>query len=279
MYAVLLDSVKSWVDHRGASKGAALAFYTLFSMTPILIVAIAVAGYFFGAEAAQGEIIAELQGLVGRNGAQAIQALLAAARNPASGLVATIVSSVLLLVGATSVFAELKDSLDELWGIEQPLQSGITALIRTRLLSFGLILVLAFLLLISLVVSAALAVLERFAGGIWSSSADALSILSSSISFTVIACLFAVIYKMLPNVVLSWRDVWIGAVVTAALFSLGKFAIGLYLGNSAVASGFGAAGSVIALLLWVYYSAQIFFIGSEFTRQYALQFGSLQHER
>src|SRR6478672_5910264 len=279
MYAVLLDSVKSWVDHRGASKGAALAFYTLFSMTPILIVAIAVAGYFFGAEAAQGEIIAELQGLVGRNGAQAIQALLAAARNPASGLVATIVSSVLLLVGATSVFAELKDSLDELWGIEQPLQSGIMALVRTRLLSFGLILVLAFLLLISLVVSAALAVLERFAGGIWSSSADALSILSSSISFTVIACLFAVIYKMLPNVVLSWRDVWIGAVVTAALFSMGKFAIGLYLGNSAVASGFGAAGSVIALLLWVYYSAQIFFLGAEFTRQYALRFGSLQHER
>jgi len=279
MYAVLLDSVKSWVDHRGASKGAALAFYTLFSMTPILIVAIAVAGYFFGAEAAQGEIIAELPGLVGRNGAQAIQALLAAARNPASGLVATIVSSVLLLVGATSVFAELKDSLDELWGIEQPLQSGITALVRTRLLSFGLILVLAFLLLSSLVVSAALAVLERFAGGIWSSSADALSILSSSISFTVIACLFAVIYKMLPNVVLSWRDVWIGAVVTAALFSLGKFAIGLYLGNSAVASGFGAAGSVIALLLWVYYSAQIFFLGAEFTRQYALRFGSLQHAR
>jgi membrane protein len=279
VYAVLLDSVKSWVEHRGASKGAALAFYTLFSMTPILVLAIAVAGYFFGAEAAQGEIIAELQGLVGRNGAQAIQALLAAARNPASGLVATIVSSVLLLVGATSVFAELKDSLDELWGIEQPLQSAITALVRTRLLSFGLILVLAFLLLVSLVVSAALAVLERFAGGSWSSSAAALSIVSSLFSFGVIACLFAVIYKMLPNVVLSWRDVWIGAVVTAALFSLGKFAIGLYLGNSAVASGFGAAGSVIALLLWVYYSAQIFFLGAEFTRQYALRFGSLQHER
>jgi len=144
-------------------------------------------------------------------------------------------------------------------------------------LSFGLILVLAFLLLISFIVSAALTVLERFAGGIWSSSAAALSILSSLISFSVIACLFAVIYKMLPNVVLSWRDVWIGAVVTAALFSMGKFAIGLYLGNSAVASGFGAAGSVVALLLWVYYSAQIFFLGAEFTRQYALRFGSLQH--
>jgi membrane protein len=279
VYAVLSDSVKAWIDHRGASKGAALAFYTLFSMTPILVLAIAVAGYFFGAEAAQGEIIAQLQGLLGPNGAQAIQALLAAARNPASGLLATIVSAVLLLVGATSVFAELKDSLDELWGTEQPLQSGIVALVRTRLLSLGLILVLVFLLLISLIVSAALAVLERYADGIWSSSAGSLSILSSLISFSVIACLFAVIYKMLPNVMLSWRDVWIGAVVTAALFSVGKYAIGLYLGNSALASSFGAAGSVIALLLWVYYSAQIFFLGAEFTRQYALRFGSLQHER
>jgi membrane protein len=279
VYAVLSDSVKAWIDHRGASKGAALAFYTLFSMTPILVLAIAVAGYFFGAEAAQGEIIAQLQGLLGPNGAQAIQALLAAARNPASGLLATVVSGVLLLVGATSVFAELKDSLDELWGTEQSLQSGIVALVRTRLLSLGLILVLAFLLLISLIVSAALAVLERYADGILGSSAASLSMLSSLISFSVIACLFAVIYKMLPNVMLSWRDVWIGAVVTAALFSLGKYAIGLYLGNSVVASSFGAAGSVIALLLWVYYSAQIFFLGAEFTRQYALRFGSLQHER
>jgi membrane protein len=279
MYRVLTDSVKAWIDHRGASKGAALAFYTLFSMTPILVLAIAVAGYLFGAEAAQGEILAQLKGLVGPNGAQAIQAVLAAARDPASGLVAALVSGVLLLVGATSVFAELKDSLDELWGIELPVQSGIMALVRTRLLSFGLILVLAFLLLISLIVSAALAVLERHAGGIWSSSGAALSIVPTLISFSVIACLFAVIYKMLPNVKLAWRDVWIGAVVTAALFSLGKYAIGLYLGNSAVASSFGAAGSVIALLLWVYYSAQIFFLGAEFTRQYALRFGSLQHER
>jgi membrane protein len=276
VYRVLLASVNAWIDHRGASKGAALAFYTLFSMTPILILAIAVAGRFFGAEAAQGEIIAQLQGLVGPNGARAIQALLAAARDPASGVVATIVSSVLLLVGATSVFAELKDSLDELWGVEQPLQSGIMALVRTRLLSFGLIVVLAFLLLISLIVSAALAVLERYAMGLWSSSVAAFSLLSSLISFGVIACLFAVVYKTLPNAVLSWHDVWIGALVTAALFSLGKYAIGLYLGNSAVASSFGAAGSVIALLLWVYYSAQIFFLGAEFTRQYALRLGSLQ---
>lgn len=276
---VLIESLTSWVDHRASSKGAALAFYTLFSMTPILVVAIAVAGYVFGAEAAQGAIVAQVQGLVGPNGAQAIQALLAAARDPVSGLVATLVASVLLLLGATSVFAELKGSLDELWGIDKPRQSAFSVLLRTRLLSFGMVLVLAFLLLVSLVVSAALALLEHHASGVLGSSAAVLATTSSLISFGVIACMFAVIYKTLPEAPLSWRDVWIGAAFTAGLFSLGKYAIGLYLGNSGVTSSFGAAGSLIALLLWVYYSAQIFFLGAEFTRHYALWFGSLQHER
>ncbi len=277
--SVLVGSLSSWIDHRASSKGAALAFYTLFSMTPILVLAIAVAGYIFGAEAAQGEIVAQVQGLVGPNGAQAIQALLAAARDPVSGLVATLVASVLLLLGATSVFAELKGSLDDMWGIAPPTHSAFGALLRTRLLSFGLVLVLAFLLLVSLVVSAALAMLERYAGGVLGSSSALLATMSSLISFAIIACLFAVIYKTLPDAPLSWRDVWIGAAFTAGLFSLGKYAIGLYLGNSGVASSFGAAGSLIALLLWVYYSAQIFFLGAEFTRHYALWFGSLQHER
>lgn len=278
MKKVLLASLKAWINHRGASKGAALAFYTLFSMTPILVLAIAVAGYFFGAEAAQGEIIAQLQGTVGPNGAQAVQALLAAARNPASGLVATIVASVLLLVGATSVFVELKDSLDEMWGVPPHRHPAFLILLRTRFLAFGLVLVLASLLLASLVCGAAFAFLARSVGGIWSSTAPVFSILSSLLSFGVTACLFAVIYKMLPEAPLSWRDVWVGAVVTAVLFGLGKYAIGLYLGNSGVASSFGAAGSLIALLLWVYYSAQIFFLGAEFTRQYALAFGSFKSE-
>ena len=278
LYAVLNGSLHAWINHRAGSKGAALAFYTLFSMTPILILAIAGAGYFFGAEAAQGEIIAQIEDLVGPNGAQAIQALLAGARDPASGLAAIMVASVLLLVGATSVFVELKGSLDELWGKEPPRGLAIIVFLRTRLHSFGLVLVLAFLLLVSLVLSAALAVLERYAGGIWSSSYGILAFVSSTIAFGVIALLFAVIYKVLPDAPLSWRDVWIGAAFTAGLFSLGKYAIGLYLGNSGVASSFGAAGSLIALLLWVYYSAQIFFLGAEFTRQYALGFGSLQHE-
>jgi membrane protein len=276
---VLVQSLASWIDHRASSKGAALAFYTLFSMTPILVLAIAVAGYFFGDEAAQGEIVAQVEGLVGPNGALAIQALLAAARNPASGLLATLVASILLLLGATSVFAELKGSLDELWGVAKPTKSAFSLLLRTRLLSFGLVLVLAFLLLVSLVVSAALAMLERYAHLQLGSSAVLLATLSSLISFGVIACMFAIIYKTLPEAPLSWRDVWIGAAFTAGLFSLGKYGIGLYLGNSGVASSFGAAGSLIALLLWVYYSAQIFFLGAEFTRHYALWFGSLQHQR
>lgn len=276
---VLIGSLTSWSDHRAASKGAALAFYTLFSMTPILVLAITVAGYFFGAEAAQGEIVAQVQGLVGENGAQAIQALLAGARDPVSGMVATLVASVLLLLGATTVFAELKGSLDELWGVDKTSRSAFIVLLRTRLLSFGMVLVLAFLLLVSLVVSAALAMLEHYAHGILGSSAAVLATIASVISFGVIACMFAAIYKTLPDAPLSWRDVWIGAAFTAGLFSLGKYAIGLYLGTSGVASSFGAAGSLIALLLWVYYSAQIFFLGAEFTRQYALWFGSLQHER
>ncbi len=276
---VLIGSMNSWINHRASSKGAALAFYTLFSMTPILVLAIVFAGYVFGIEAAQGEIVGQIQGLVGPNGAKAIQALLAAARDPGSGRMATLVASALLLLGATSVFAELKGSLDEMWGVDKPDRSVISLLLRTRLLSFGMVLVLAFLLLVSLVVSAALAMLGQHAYGILGGSADFLSTITSIISFAVIACMFAVIYKILPDAPLSWRDVWIGAAFTAGLFSLGKYAIGLYLGNSGVASSFGAAGSLIALLLWVYYSAQIFFLGAEFTRHYALWFGSLRHER
>lgn len=276
MMVVLLKSLSAWIDHRGASKGAALAFYALFSMTPIFIIAIAVAGYFFGFAAAQGQIIQQIQGLVGINGAQAIQALLAAARDPVRGEVATIIAMGLLLIGTTSVFTELKTSLDEIWGIHKTAQSPVSILLKTRLLSFSLVLVLTFLLLISLVVSALLNVLAQYVGGIWHSSAQLFSALSSLVSFTVISCLFAVIYKMLPDAPLSWLDVVIGSIFTACLFTVGKYLIGLYIGNSAVASSFGAAGSVIALLLWVYYSAQIFFLGAEFTRQYALRFGSLK---
>ena len=270
-------ALTEWFEHSDASKGAALAFYTLFSIAPILVLVIAIAGIFYGKDAAQGELFLQLRGLVGSQGAEAIQLILAGAKNEEEGKIATIIAGALLLFGATSVFAELKSSLDTIWEIPPITTGTMWDVIRTRLLSFGMILVLGFLLLVSLVVSAALSVLERIAHGYWENTAVLLTVLNYVISFCVIAAMFAVIYKMLPRIKLSWRDVVIGSLGTAALFTLGKYAIGAYIGNSGVASSFGAAGSMIALLLWVYYSAQIFFLGAEFARQYALQIGSLRH--
>jgi len=277
MRYVVNCAVNDWFNHRDASKGAALAFYTLFSMAPILVLVIAVAGTFFGKQEAQTEIISQLRQLLGAQGAEAIQLILTGASDQVQGLRATIIATVLLLFGATSVFAELKASLDEIWELPIARELSLWDLLRTRLLSFGLVLVLAFLMMVSLVLSAALAVLERYWGGIWKDAAPLLSTLAGLIGFSVIASLFAVIYKMLPRVRLSWHDVFIGAMGTAGLFTLGKISIGLYIGNGNVANSFGAAGSIVALLLWVYYSAQIFFLGAEFTRHYALYFGSLKN--
>lgn len=273
----MLGAVKAWFEHRASSKGAALSFYTLFSLSPILVLAVAVVGYFFGHDAAQGEIIGQIESLVGRQGAEATRTMLAATRNDASSLWATMVAAGLLILGATTVFAELKASLDEMWGAPAQDDSALKSLVKTRLLSFSIVLALAFLLLISLVVNAALAMLEHFVGGFLGEMFGMLTYVSTLVTYGVIASMFALIYKMLPDVPLSWSDVWIGAAFTAALFILGKYAIGLYLGNSSIVSGYGAAGSLVALLLWVYYSAQIFFLGAEFTRQYATHLGSLQH--
>jgi membrane protein len=277
-YKLLFPSLTAWLSHRATSKGAAVAFYTLFSMTPILILTIAISGYFFGTEAAQEEIIAQIKAVVGPNGAQAVDALLSAASNPKSGAIASIIATLLLLIGTTSVFVELKDSLDEMWGTDnKPQTSSLGMILKTRILCFSLVLVLAFLLLVSLVISAALSLLRQYVlGGLWDFAALVLSPVVSLISFGVIASLFAVIYRMLPEAPVAWQDAWVGALFTAILFSLGKYGIGVYLGNSGVTSSFGAAGSVIALLLWVYYSAQIFFFGAEFTRQFALHYGSLR---
>jgi membrane protein len=273
---LVLASVRAWISHRAASKGAALAFYTLFSMAPILVLVMAILGRVLGRQAVQGELFAQLQGLLGSAGALAVQSLVADAHLPGSGTMATWLASILLVLGATSVFAELKDSLDDIWNVTVPVPTGLWAVLRSRLLSFGLMLVLAFLLLVSLVVDAGLALAARFMVGLRVPALPLISLLSLVLSYLVIAALFAVIYRMLPEVRLSWRDVSVGALATAALFSLGKHLIGVYLGNSAVASSFGAAGSVAALLVWVYYSAQIFFLGAEFTREYALTFGSLR---
>lgn len=275
---VMRCAVTEWLSHRASSKGAALAFYTLFSLAPILVLVIAIAGFFYGTDAAQGQLLDELRGLVGKQGAETIQAILAGARNKESGKLATMIATGLLLVGATSAFAELKDSLDEIWDVPPPQDATWWDTVRTRLLSFGLILTLGLLLMFTLVVSAALTVLEKYLGGMWHSATIILGWVAWAVSFLVIAVMFGAIYKLLPRVKLSWHDVTIGALGTAIMFTLGKFVIGLYIGNSGTTSSFGAAGSLIALLLWVYYSAQIFFLGAEFARQYALQMGSLKDQ-
>lgn len=280
---VLMGAVRQWSAHRAASKGAALSFYTLFSMAPVLVLVISIAGLFFGKQAARGEIFGQIQGLVGAQGAAAVEAVLAATKRSGNGVFAAATAVALLVVGATTVFSELKDSLDELWDVPPRQQPGLWGLLRSRLLSFSLILVLAFLLLVSLTINAALAVVERFWGALWSGSTSGIAlmvaeVLSSAFSFAVVALLFGTIFKMLPETRVAWRDVALGAIVTALLFTLGKHLIGLYLGNSAVASSYGAAGSVVALMLWIYYSAQIFFFGALVTRQYALQFGSRRYE-
>lgn len=278
---VVTAAVQSWFAHRAASKGAALSFYMLFSLAPILVLVISIAGLFFGAEAARGEIFEQLQGLVGEQGASAIQGILAATHRAGGSGPAAMVATGILFVGATSAFVELKSSLDDIWHVPVPASAGWQQLLRSRLLSFSLVLVLAFMLLVSLIVNAALAVVERFWGQLWTQSwfAPVADVLSTLFSFSVVTLLFAVIFKMLPNARIAWRDVTMGAIITALLFSVGKRVIGLYLGNSAVASSYGAAGSVVALMLWVYYSAQIFFFGAELTRQYALQFGSLRGQQ
>ncbi|ELX13572.1 hypothetical protein Jab_1c22080 [Janthinobacterium sp. HH01] len=276
LVTVLRCTVSEWFEHRASSKGAALAFYTLFSLAPVLVLVLAIAGWFYGPQAAQGQLFSELRGLVGSQGAEAIQLVLAGARDKEQGRLATLIAGALLLFGATSVFAELKASLDDIWQVPPLVHGTVWDVVRTRLLSFGMILVLAFLLMVSLVVSAALALLEQLWGNYWREAGVVLSAANMVIGYLVIAALFGAIFKLLPRIQLSWHDVTIGALGTAALFTLGKYLIGVYIGNSGVASSFGAAGSVIALLLWVYYSAQIFFLGAEFARQYALQLGSLR---
>lgn len=255
--------------------GAALSYYTLFSIAPLVYLVILVAGLVFGEEAARGEIFAQLRGLMGDQGASAIQSLLEAVREPPTGVMGTLVGVVALLVGATTVFAELQLDLDRIWQVPTPKRvSSLWAILRARVLSFGMILGVGFLLIVSLMASAALAALGKWWApqlGSWEMLAQALNI---TLSFSLFTAAFALIYKYIPRVRIEWHDVWIGALTTAVLFTVGEFALGLYLGKSAIASGFGAAGSLVVVLVWVYYSAQIFLFGAEYTWVYANAFGS-----
>ena len=274
LWQLARDAVTSWSDDYAPSMGAALAYYTMFSIAPLVLIVVSVAGLVFGEEAARGEVFGQIEHLVGAQGAAAVQGLLQSANKPAESMLATLIGVGVLLVGATTVFAELQSALDRIWRAPARGATGLFGLLRARLLSFGMILGLGFLLMVSLVVSAALAAFEKWwspAFGGWVLVAQGLNFL---LSFAFITCVFAMIYKFMPRVAVAWRDVWIGAGVTSALFAIGKMLIGLYIGRSGVSSAFGAAGSLAVLLLWVYYSAQIFLMGAEFTWVYAHRFGS-----
>jgi membrane protein len=274
-WTLVRQAFKAWVDDKAPSMGAALSYYTVFSIAPLLLIVISIAGLVFGEEAARGAIVAQLQGLLGEQSAQTIESVVEATNKPAQGVVGTVVGILLLLLGATTVFAELQSALDRIWHAperEQP--SGVWGWLQSRILSFGLILGIGFLLLVSLVVSAVLAAFGEWWGGFMGGWDVLAQLLNFALSFVLVMVLFAVIYKFMPHVRIEWHDVWIGAAVTALLFTIGKHLIGLYIGKSGVTSTFGAAGSLVVLLLWVYYSAQIFLLGAEFTWAYAHAQGS-----
>ncbi len=273
------ESFSEWSNDKVPRLGAALAFYTALSLAPLLVVVLATAGLFYGAAAVQGQIVWEIQSLVGREGAKFIQAIIAgAAQRPTTGIIATILGLITLLFGASSAFVELQDALNTIWHVSvDPRRSGLASvfsLIKVRALSFALVLGIGFLLLVSLFVSAWIAATESFFNNVLPMPGPVLHLINLLISFLVITFLFAIIFKVLPDVRLKWSDVAIGAAITSLLFSAGKFLIGLYLGKSTIASSYGAAGSFLIVLLWVYYSAQVFFLGAEFTKVYTRRFGS-----
>ena len=270
LFRLAKTAVHAWSEDFAPSMGAALAYYTVFSVAPLLLIAIALSALIFGHDAAQAGILEEARRLLGDQGATAIEAMLNNAQKPAQGTIAGVLGVIALLIGSTTVFAELESDMNRIWKVKPEKKSGVWSFVRGRVLSIGLILAVGFLLLVSLVVSALLAAWGKY----WSAWFGGLQILlevaNSALSLAVVTVLFAIIYKMLPHAHVRWRDVWIGAAVTAVLFTLGKFLIGLYIGTSAVASSYGAAGALVILLVWVYYSAQIFLIGAEFTHAYAM---------
>ena len=275
IWSLIRNSVTAWIDDYAPSMGAALAYYTLFSLAPLLLIVIAVAGFIFGQDAVRGEIVAQLGDLIGRDSATAVQGMLKSAAEPKEAMLSSLVGAVLLIVGATTVFAELQSALDRIWRVPADRKSGgLWGLLRSRMLSFGLILGLGFMLLVSLVIGAALTAFGHWYGDLFRGWGVVLYFVNTIVSLAMTTILFAMIYKFMPRARIAWGDVWIGAVVTALMFEAGKFLIGLYLGEAGVSSGFGAAGSLVVLVVWVYYSAQIFLLGAEFTWVYARAHGS-----
>jgi membrane protein len=266
-WVLLKGAAADWAKHKDARQGAALAYYSVFSLGPLMVIAIAIAGFFFGQEAVRGEVGSQLKGLLGDVGAQAVEAMLAGASQPQQGIVATVLGVGTLLFAAVGVVVQLKDALNTVWEVEPPKNGGIWPFVRTYLASLAGVLAVGFLLLVSLLLTTALS-----AGGKYFAPylpEAALLIVGSFVSFGVITLLFAMMFKWLPDTPVKWRNVWLGAVITAALFEIGKFLIGLYIGKQALESTYGAAASLVVLLIWIYYSSQIVLMGAEFTHVHA----------
>ena len=274
VWALLKETFSGWNEDDAPRLAAALAFYTVFALAPLLVIVVAIAGLVFGEETARGQIIGQIEGLVGTASAEATQDLLEKISQPESGFIASAIGVATFLIGAWFVFGELQNALDAIWGVKPRPGRSILAVLRERFVSFTMMLGIGFLLLVSLVISAALAGVSTFVGGLLREIEPVLHILNFIISFGVITVLFAMIYKILPDVQIRWNDVWIGAATTSLLYTIGKFLIGLYLGKSSVGSAYGAAGSLVIILVWVYYASQILFFGAEFTKVYAKKYGS-----
>lgn len=274
VWNLLKDTFNAWNDDRAPRLAAALAYYTIFALAPLLLIAIAVAAFFFDEAQVRQNMLSQVGELVGDNGRQAIEAMIEGARKPATGLIATAVGLLTLAIAAGGFFNQLQDALNTIWGVQPKPGRGIWGIVRDRFLSFSMVLVCGLVLLASLIVSAALSAASQFMGEAVGRQAWLWQSLNLAVSFAVTTLLFAMIFKVLPDAKIRWRDVWIGAAATAALFSLGRFLIGWYLGQAATESTYGAAGSLVALLIWIYYSTQILFLGAEFTQIYAQTYGA-----
>jgi len=276
---LLKETGVRWTEDKASALAAALAYYSLFSLAPLVLIAVAVAGLVFGQQAAEGQLYSQLAGLMGDSSAKALQGIVANLHQEKSGgIVATLLGLATLFFGATGVFAQLQDSMNTIWKAKSPTTNGILDFLRVRLLSFSMVLGIGFMLLVSLVLSAILAALGEYLGNSLPGGAALGQALNATVSLVVVTVLFAMIYKLLPDTYVAWRDVWLGALVTSLLFTLGKFAIGVYLRRASVASSYGAAGSVVILLLWVYYSSMLLYFGAEFTHVYSMRHGSRRSE-
>ena len=272
--ALLREAGAAWFADNAPRFGAALAFYTLFSLAPVLIVALSVTEFVFGERTAQREIVRQFQGLIGAQGATAIETIIQNTNQPALEVFATTLGVLAILVGASGAFIELQDALNTIWKVDTGTKSFWIVVLRQRVFSLGLVVATGFLLLTSLVVTAGLSAAERFASNLLPVSGLLLESINFVFSFGMITILFAIIFKFIPDTTISWRDVRMGAAVTSLLFTVGKVLIGLYLGHSALTSVYGAAGSLAVFLIWIYYSAQILLFGAELTHVYALKYGS-----